>query len=467
MEKGRKQKNPSLPENLRPVFCDITSLIQSPCCTILESISDGVFTIDREKRITSFNRAAEYITGLSRQEAVGQFCFDVFRADICAKNCALEKTLLDEAPQIDISARIITQQGEQKPISLSTNILRNAKGEVIGGVETFRDLSDLKELQRRLDRQYVREDIVGKSPQMQKILSFLPDIAESDSSVLIQGPTGTGKELAARAIHNLSRRNKGPFVAVNCAALPEGLLESELFGHVKGAFTGAVRDKSGYFLAADQGTLFLDEIGTTPFAFQSDLLRVLESREFTPVGGTRTVKSDFRIIAAANHPLKQRVADGEFREDLFYRLNVVTLELPPLSERREDTPLLADRFIEKFNLSKGKNIREIAPDALQSLMEYSFPGNVRELENAIEYAFITCKGSVIRNAHLPPEIARKEGPAAPRLSEEQHMEAEKIRTFLKQHANSREKTAKALGISRSTLWRKMKKLGITPPESET
>ncbi|MFP4452453.1 MAG: sigma-54 interaction domain-containing protein [Desulfobacterales bacterium] len=467
MKNSRNKNDGSSQEKSLATFCDITSLIQSPCCTILESISDGVFTIDKEKRITSFNRAAESITGFSQQEAVGQFCFDVFRADICAKNCALEKTLLNEAPQINISAQIITQQGEQKPISLSTNILRNAKGEVIGGVETFRDLSDLKELQRRLDRQYVREDIVGKSPQMQKILSFLPDIAESDSSVLIQGPTGTGKELVARAIHNLSRRNNGPFVAVNCAALPEGLIESELFGHVKGAFTGAVRDKSGYFLAADQGTLFFDEIGTTPFTFQSDLLRVLESRVFTPVGGTRTVKSDFRIIAAANLPLKQRVANGDFREDLFYRLNVVTLELPPLRERREDIPLLADRFIEKLNLNKGKNIREIAPDALQALMEYEFPGNVRELENAIEFAFITCKDTVVRKNHLPPEIAQKKGLAALRLSEEQQVEAEKIHTFLKQYANSREKTAKALGISRSTLWRKMKKLGITPPESET
>ncbi len=326
MKKFREKTGSGSHEKNLGTFCDITSVIQSPCCTILESISDGVFTIDTEKRITSFNRAAERITGFTQKEAVGQFCFDVFRADICAKNCALEKTLSGKEPQIDVSAQIITRHGEEKPISLSINLLCDPDGRVIGGVETFRDLSDLRELRREIEKQYVKEDIVGKSPQMQKILSFLPDIAESDSAVLIQGPTGTGKELVARAIHNLSQRSKGPFVAVNCAAMPEGLIESELFGHVKGTFTGAGRDKSGYFLSADQGTLFLDEIGSTPFAFQSDLLRVLEQKEFVPVGGTRPQRSDFRIIAAANIPISDQVAGGRFREDLFYRLNNVDSE---------------------------------------------------------------------------------------------------------------------------------------------
>jgi PAS domain S-box-containing protein len=467
VKKTRKTTGGSLEEKKQGVFCDIISMVRSPCCTILESISDGVFTIDTQKRITSFNRAAESITGFTQEEAVGQYCFDVFRADICAKNCALEKTLSGKEPQIDMSARIITRDGQEKPISLSTNLLCDAKGRVIGGVETFRDLSDIQELRRQIDRQYVKEDIVGKSPQMQKILSFLPDIAESDSAVLIQGPTGTGKELVARAIHNLSKRSKGPFVAVNCAAMPEGLIESELFGHVKGAFTGADRDKSGYFLSADQGTLFLDEIGTTPFAFQSDLLRVLEQKEFVPVGGIRPQRSDFRIIAAANIPLSDQVAGGLFREDLFYRLNVVALDMPPLRERTEDIPLLVNRFIEKLNRSKGKNIRDISTQALQVLMEYPFPGNVRELENAIEFSFIACKGAVIRPEHLPGSLIKNKTFHSPRLSEEQQMEAEKIRAVLQQCANSREKAARALGISRSTLWRKMKKLGITAPESET
>ncbi len=443
-----------------PGFCDITAAVRSPCCTILESISDGVFTIDTQKRITSFNRAAETITGFTQQEAIGQFCFDIFRADICEKKCALAGTLSTETPQINLPARIITKEGEQKPIRLSTNILRDQDGTIIGGVETFRDLSELEELRRQIEQRYVKEDIVGKHPRMRALLSFLPDVAESGSPVLIQGPTGTGKELVARAIHNLSPRSNGPFIAVNCAALPESLLEAELFGHVKGAFTGAVRDKSGYFLEADQGTLFLDEIGAASFAFQSDLLRVLENHEFTPVGATRSVQSDFRILAAANTPLRELVERGEFREDLFYRLNVVTLELPPLKERREDIPLLADRFIAQLNLQQGRDIQGLSPKALNALLSHPFSGNIRELRNAIEFAFIACKGPLIELEHLPPEIGHQATSHSTELSDQDLEEAEKIRTVLERCRHNREHAAKTLGISRSTLWRRMKRLGL-------
>jgi PAS domain S-box-containing protein len=433
------------------LFCDIASVVPTPCCTILESISDGVFTVDNQKRITSFNRAAESITGFAQQEAIGQYCFDVFRADICEHDCALGHTLGTEAPQINLPAQIITK---------STNILRNPEGEIIGGVETFRDLSDLEELRRQIDEKYVKEDIVGKHPKMQAILSFLPDVAESGSSVLIQGPTGTGKELVARAIHNLSPRASGPFVSLNCAAVPESLLESELFGHVRGAFTGALRNKSGYFAGADQGTLFLDEIGTTSYAFQSDLLRVLESHEFTPVGGTQSVKSDFRIIAADNLRLKDLVAKGDFREDLYYRLNVVTLDLPPLQERKEDIPLLVEKFIAQLNLQQGKNIHGISPQALNALVSYSFPGNIRELRNAIEFAFIACKGAYIELEHLPNEIAQSGLSQQSELSVQDQEEGERIQAVLKHCRHNRKHAAKALGISRSTLWRRMKRLGI-------
>ena len=247
---------------------------------------------------------------------------------------------------------------------------------------------------------------------------------------------------------------------MNCAALPESLLEAELFGHVKGAFTGAVRSKSGYFMAADQGTLFLDEIGTTSFAFQSDLLRVLESHEFTPVGGTQRVKSDFRIIAAANLQLKDLVAKGEFREDLYYRLNVVTLDLPPLQERKEDIPLLADRFMAQLNLQKRRQIQGISPQALNALVSYSFPGNIRELRNAIEFAFIACKGAYIELEHLPNEIAQGGLSQQSELSAQDQKEAERIQAVLEHCRHNREQAAKALGISRSTLWRRMKRLGI-------
>ena len=455
-----KNSQPAATSKTHPFFCDITSVVPAPCCTILESISDGVFTIDAHKRITSFNRAAETITGFTQQEAIGQYCFDIFRADICERDCALGKTLSTKTPQINLPAQIITKQGDQKPIRLSTNILKSQDGEIIGGVETFRDLSDLEELRRQINQKYVKEDIVGKHPRMQKILSFLPDVAESGSSVLLQGPTGSGKELVARAIHNLSPRSHGPFIAVNCAALPESLLEAELFGHVKGAFTGAVRDKSGYFLAADQGTLFLDEIGSTSFAFQSDLLRVLENHEFTPVGGTQSVKSDFRVIAAANFQLKGLVARGEFREDLYYRLNVVTLDLPPLQERKEDIPLLVDLFIAQLDLQQGRNIQGISPEALNALISYSFPGNIRELRNAIEFAFIACKGSRIELEHLPAEIAHGTSSQPSELSAQDQDEAERIQAMLQHCRHNREQAARALGISRSTLWRRMKKLGI-------
>jgi len=443
-----------------PGFCDITSAVRSPCCTILESISDGVFTIDTQKRITSFNRAAETITGFTQQEAIGQFCFDIFRADICESSCALAGTLSTETPQINLPAWIITKDGEQKPIRLSTNILRDREGAIIGGVETFRDLSELEELRRQIDQKYMQEDIVGKHPRMRALLTFLPDVAESGSPVLIQGPTGTGKELVARAIHNLSPRSNGPFIAVNCAALPESLLESELFGHVKGAFTGAVRDKPGYFLEADQGTLFLDEIGAASFAFQSDLLRVLENHEFTPVGATRSVQSDFRVVAAANIPLKELVERGEFREDLFYRLNVVTLDLPPLKERREDIPLLADRFIAQLNLQQGRDIQGLSPLALNALLSHTFSGNIRELRNAIEFAFIACKGPFIELEHLPPEIGSGDTSQSAELSDRDLEEAEKIRTVLEQCRHNREHAARTLGVSRSTLWRRMKRLGL-------
>ncbi|MBW1936595.1 MAG: sigma 54-interacting transcriptional regulator, partial [Deltaproteobacteria bacterium] len=346
------------------VFCQITSALRSPCCTILESIHDGVFTIDLDKRIMSLNHAAEVITGFKAEETIGQYCFDVFRANICEKNCALDQTLSTGIPQVNLPALIISKSGVQKPINISTAVLKNERGEIIGGVETFRDLSELEELRRQVSRDFTPEDIVGRHPRIREILSFLPDIGESESPVLIEGPTGSGKELIARAIHYLSPRRKGPFVAVNCAALPDSLLESELFGYKKGAFTGATRDKAGRFSMANKGTLFLDEICSTSTAFQADLLRVLEEGEFVPLGDTKPTKTDFRVVAATNRDIKSMIEEGTFREDLYYRLNVVKINLPPLRDRKEDIPLLVEHFIRRFNLIKGRSIEGITPAAL-------------------------------------------------------------------------------------------------------
>jgi PAS domain S-box-containing protein len=447
-------------------FCGITSAVKSPCCTILESISDGVFTIDSSKRITSFNRAAEVITGFKQEETIGQYCFDVFRADICEKRCALDETLSSGKPRVNLPARIITKGGDPKPISISTGILRNEKGEIVGGVETFRDLSEIEELRKQAGRLFTHEDIVGKHPRMKEILSFLPDIAESDSPVLIEGPTGSGKELIARAVHNLSPRKKGPFVAVNCAALPDTLLESELFGYAKGAFTGAVRNKPGRFLLANGGTIFLDEISSTSLAFQADLLRVLEKGEFTPLGETKTMKADFRVVAATNLVLKKLVREEKFRDDLYYRLNVVRIALPSLRERKDDIPLLVNHFIRKFNILKGKTIQDVTPEVLSFLVDYPFPGNIRELENIIEFAFVKCKGPVIEMSHLPQDLWAEESEKTNDLPGRELLEAQKIRAVLTRCPNRRDEAARALGMSRATLWRKMKKYGIGLP-SET
>ena len=445
------------------VFCGIASAVRSPCCTILESISDGVFTIDASKRITSFNRAAEEVTGFEEKETIGQYCFDVFRADICEKRCALDETLSCGKPRVNLPAWIITKQGDQKPISISTAILRNEAGEIVGGVETFRDLSEIEELRRQANRRFTYEDIVGMHPKIKDILSFLPDIAESESPVLIEGPTGSGKELIARAIHNLSPRKEGPFIAVNCAALPDTLLESELFGYAKGAFTGAMRNKPGRFLLANGGTIFLDEISSTSLAFQADLLRVLEKGEFTPLGETKTMKADFRVLAATNMVLKKLVREEKFRDDLYYRLNVIKITLPSLRERKEDIPLLVNHFIHKFNVLKGKNIQDVSPEVLSFLMDYPFPGNIRELENIIEFAFVKCKGPVIDLGHLPKDLWAEENEKPAYLSGRELLEAQKIRGILARCPNRRDEAARALGMSRATLWRKMKKYGIGSP----
>jgi len=445
-------------------FCDITSALKTPCCTILESVTDGVFTIDLDKRITWFNRAAEDITGFRSDEAVGHYCFDVFRANICEKTCALEATLTSGLPQVNVRASIITKSGAHLPITVSTSVLRNDDGEVIGGVETFRDLSDMERLRRQLTGSRLPEDIVGRHPKMQEILSSLPDIAESESPVLIEGPTGSGKELIARAIHQLSPRKEEPFIAVNCAALPETLLESELFGYTKGAFTGALRDKPGRFLLADKGTLFLDEIPSTSPAFQADLLRVLDDGEFTPLGGTTAVKADVRLISATNCELRNLVQEGGFRTDLYYRLNVVKIRLPSLRERTQDIPLLVEHFVHKFNVLKDRSVRGVTPEVLAVLLRHPFPGNIRELENIVEYAFVLCKGPLITLEHLPEDLLRGQQCAGKRsLSQSELEEADTIRGVLAAHRTNRDETARLLGISRATLWRKMKKYGLLPP----
>ena len=361
-----------------------------PTEAILESISDGVFTVDMEWRITSFNRAAEEITGVSRKEAIGRRCSEVFRSSMCGAACALQQTLKTGKPIIGKSGYIIDSDGNRIPVSVSTAVLREADGRVTGGAETFRDLSEVEALRQELEGKFRVGDLTSRSPLMQRVFEVLPAIAASPSTVLILGETGTGKELVARTIHSLGPRNQGPFIAVNCGALPDTLLESELFGYKAGAFTGANKDKPGRFALARGGTIFLDEIGEVSPALQVRLLRVLQERTYEPLGATRSESTDARIIVATNKDLAEQVRQGVFREDLYYRVNVVRIELPPLRRRKEDIPLLVEQFVARFNRLQQKTVQGIAAEALSLLMAHDWPGNIRELENAIERAFILC-----------------------------------------------------------------------------
>ena len=436
---------------------------------ILESISDGVFTVDHEWRITSFNRAAEEITGVSRQDAIGRFCWEVFRSNMCEGDCALRRTMKEGRSFVSSSTYIINSDKKRVPITVSTAQLKDESGEILGGVETFRDNTVVEELRRELSGTFRQGDMISRSSLMQRMFTVLPQIAESDSTVLIEGETGTGKELMAKCLHQLSTRRDKPFVAINCGALPDTLLESELFGYKAGAFTNAVRDKPGYFAVAEGGTILLDEIGETSPAFQVKLLRVLEEREFQPLGSVARKRVNVRILAATNRDLEALVEQGAFRRDLFYRINIVRLALPPLRQRKEDIPLLVERFIDKMNRLRGKAVSGLEPVALERLMAHEYPGNIRELENIIEHAFILCSHGRIGLHHLPASLGSQGAgtDAAPVMSaraRHQATEAEMIRDALARNGYNRLAAARDLGMHKSTLFRKLKKLNLELPE---
>ena len=436
---------------------------------ILDSINDGVFTVDSEWRITSFNRAAERITGVKRQEAMNRPCCEVFRASICETACALRQTLTTGQPVVNKAVYILDARGKRIPISISTAVIKDPQGRLVGGVETFRDLSLVEDLRRELEATYTFEDIIGRSSAMRDLFEILPPIGESDSTVLIEGASGTGKELFARAIHNLSARRDKRFVAINCGALPDTLLESELFGYKAGAFTDARRDKPGRFALADGGTILLDEIGDVSPAMQTRLLRVLQEREFEPVGSVEPVKANVRVIAATNKDLSELVRAGSFRDDLFYRIHVVRLVLPSLQERREDIPLLVDHFVSKFNRLQGKDVVGVSEEVLARLLEYDYPGNVRELENIIEHAFVLCRGGLIQRNHLPAHVrgaSSSEGVGDLAGMTLEAMERFLITDALRRHSGNRTAVARQLGINPSTLFRKVKSLGIELPEKD-
>ncbi len=434
--------------------------------TILDSVTDGVFTVDREWRITSFNKAAQSITGVPHDEAIGRQCCDVFRASICENACALRRTLQTRRPIVNKAVYIIDVEGRQVPISISTAILRDGRGEMVGGVETFRDLSLVEDLRKEIEGRYTFGDIIGRSPAMRSLFDLLPVVADSDSTVLIRGASGTGKELVARAIHNLSPRKRKRFVAINCGALPDTLLESELFGHKAGAFTDARKDKPGRFAIANGGTILLDEVGDISPAMQVRLLRVLQERTYEPLGSVNPVEIDVRVITATHRDLATLVQKGAFREDLYYRINVFRVDLPALCDRREDIPLLIEHFISRFNKIQNKDVAGVSDEVMSVLMRCDYPGNARELENAIEHAFVLCRSGLIELRHLPQEILEcsglptmSVGPGATLRS----IEAVHIADALRRHEGSRKEAAAELGIHPTTLRRKIKDLGIDVP----
>ena len=437
--------------------------------TILNSINEGVFTVDLDWNITSFNLAAEKITQVRSADAKGRPCCEVFRTSICENSCALKRTLSTGRSFMNIRCHIVTGTGQQIPIRLSTAMLRDNRGKVVGGIVTLQDLTQVEQLRKKLESCYTFEDIIGRSPAMMDLFRVMPQIAESDSTVLIVGASGTGKELFARALHNLSHRRRRPFIAVNCGALPDTLLESELFGYKAGAFTGARKNKPGRFSLAQGGTILLDEIGDISPAMQVRLLRVLQEKRIEPLGSIEPINIDVRVVAAANQDLADLVHEKKFRKDLYYRIRVVQLKLPDLAQRRMDIPILVDHMVAKFNRLKDKDIAGVSEPVLQRLLAHDYPGNVRELENIIEHAFVLCSSGLIETRHLPPEFwapgnRTQDGNVPPKTL--RAMEKEMIIEALHRHRGNRGRAARDLGIDYSTLYRKIREQKIPPPPTD-
>ncbi len=432
---------------------------------ILDSIADGVFAVDLDQRITFFNRAAQEITGVPGAAALGRPCFEVFRASSCGTACALRHTLQTGQPVVNRPIAILRVDGQQILIGASTAPLKDGQGQIIGGVETFRDLRPSAELRGQVFSQNRLGGLISRSPLMQKIFDLLPAIARADSTVLIQGESGTGKEVVARALHILSPRSQGPFVAAHCGALPDALLESELFGHIAGAFPDARREHRGRFAMAAGGTLFLNEIGEISPALQVRLLRVLEERAFTPLGSSQSLEADVRLITSAPEALGRLVEAGAFRKDLYYRLNVIKLRMPNLAARREDIAALAQHFIASFNKRQNKRVEGLSEETLAIFLGHDWPGNVRELESAIEHAFIVCSQGLILPGHLPDHFHPKNrAGSAPNLGLSlKEQEKRLLWETLERNHWRRLATARELGIDKNTLRRKIERCGLKPP----
>ncbi len=423
--------------------------------TILDSVADGVFTVDNDMLITSFNRAAEDLTGFTRAQALGQPCCEIFRTNVCFDKCPVRQALASNSNITNREVDLLDRNNREIPISVNASVLRNRCGEAIGGVETFRDLSQVHALTREVEHHFSFQNMISRNPQMQQLFDILPDIACSDVTALIQGDSGTGKELFAQALHNLSYRKDKPLVVINCGALPEQLLEAEIFGVRKGAYTGAVADRAGRLSAAEGGTLFLDEIGDLPLPLQVKLLRVLENNEYQALGSDDNRRADVRFIAATHRDLSMQVAQNNFRQDLFYRLNVITIKIPSLSERSEDIPLLLEIGLKKFCAKYGKKIRSFSPQAMEYLLQHPYEGNIRELLNIVERAVILCREQQIELEQLPFNSA-----SSSVRDRQQQLTHPELLQLLERYRGNKKLVANHLGINRTTLWRWIKKYHI-------
>lgn len=431
---------------------------------VLDCVADGVFTVDRDFRITYFNQAAEEILGFERQQVIGRPCREVFKSSLCEQGCGLQRAIENDRPVMMRAIYITNSVGERLPVCISAGALFDDNGEMVGAVETFRDLTHIEMVSSGGGRTAL-PNIVGRSPAMSRVFTLVPIVAESDSTVLIEGESGTGKELVARAVHELSPRRNRPLVVVNCGSLPDTLLESELFGHKAGSFTDARRDKPGRFELADGGTIFLDEIGDVSPALQARLLRVLQERVVDPLGGTKPLPVDVRVISATNKNLNQLVADGLFRKDLYYRINVVKISIPPLRDRADDIPLLVDTMIQRTN-DAGRKIEGVSPEVMEILMTHKYPGNVRELQNILEHAAVLCPNGVIRPEHLPDDFmgSASKTPDCPDVMEA--LQRNLILSALKRHDGNRRAVAEEMSVHPTTLWRRARRLGIELPETD-
>ncbi len=418
---------------------------------ILDNLMEGIIAHDMQRRVLFFNRAAERITGFERREVIGRDCHQVFGNPFCGTRCSFCGRPPSELDHHAYSINVITKAGETRHLEMSVTGMRDETGSVVGVLAAFRDVTDMISLRLRLGELTCFSGIVGRDRKMLDVFEQIRNLAQTDYAVHITGDTGTGKELVAAAIHNESPRGGGPFVPVNCGALPEGLLESELFGHVKGAFSGAIRDKKGRFELANGGTIFLDEVSELPRHMQVKLLRVLQEGSFERVGGENTIAVDVRVISATNMDLRREMEKQNFREDLYYRLSVVPVRIPALRERKNDIPLLASHFL-KQAVQSGRKPAGLSPDALSLMMDYTWPGNVRELQNAIHFALVKSRSATIRPEHLPPEL-REAVCTRSRPGPECRLTTEAVIAALARTGGNRSKAAKLLGIGRATLYR--------------